>query len=393
MRASTGNGPRFAPVKSLSLAVNRTSGRRDNLPAAKTLRQFKLTGRDPEDISRIPPAAAETFPSGRYRAALDNLLDAYGLAGARIELINESENTTYRIDPTDGGQPAVLRLYRAGQRTATEIRSELDWMAALRAQAAISTPRAITARGGQCVVELALPDDETRSCVLFEFLTGTEPPADALGPWFERLGAISAAIHLHGRTWRRPPSFERPVLDYETLIGSRAVWGSWERAPGLDAAAVTALRRASEQIARRLIEYGQAPDRFGLIHGDLRLANLLADGQRIHVIDFDDCGSSWYLYDLSTSISLLEHLPETESLVQMWLRGYQRVLPLTEVQIEMVRHLIMMRRIQVLSWFGRNRGSPLVLQYAPVVVPATVAAAEGYLRLGGRRITRFLPKG
>lgn len=335
-----------------------------------------MTGREPENT---------------YRAAFDGLLETYGLAGARIELINESENTTYRVEPMDGERPVVLRLYRAGQRTDAQIRSELDWMAALRAQAAISTPQAIATRGGQRITELALPSGAPRSCVLFEFLAGEEPPSDALGPGFEQLGAISAGIHLHGRTWRRPPAFDRPLLDYEALIGSRAVWGSWERAPGLDAAAVMALRRVCDQISRRLAEYGQAPDRFGLIHGDLRLANLLTDGSRIHVIDFDDCGTSWYLYDLSTAMSLLEHLPEAESLVQAWLRGYQRVLPLTKVQMDMVRHLIMMRRIQVLSWFGRNRGSPLVVEYAPIVVPATVAAAESYLRLGGRRVTRFLP--
>lgn len=350
-----------------------------------------MTGRESENTAHAHPEGADARLSEKHRAAFENLLESYGLAGARIELINESENTTYRIEPGGEGRPVVLRLYREGQRTDAQIRSELDWMAALRAQAAISTPEAIATRDGQRITELTLPNGESRSCVLFEFLPGEEPPSDALGPWFEQLGAISASIHLHGRTWRRPPSFERPLLDYEALIGSRAVWGSWERAPGLDASAVTALRRASEQISRRLAEYGQAPDRFGLIHGDLRLANLLTDGSRIHVIDFDDCGSGWYLYDLATSISLLEHLPETELLVQMWLRGYQRVLPLTKVQVDMVRHLIMMRRIQVLSWFGRNLGSPLVSEYAPVVAPATVAAAESYLRLGGRRVARFLP--
>jgi Ser/Thr protein kinase RdoA (MazF antagonist) len=85
-------------------------------------------------------------------------------------------------------------------------------------------------------------------------------------------------------------------------------------------------------------------------------------------------------------------LPEAESFVQAWLRGYQRRVPLSDAHIAMVRHLIMMRRLQVLSWFGRNLGSALALEHSPVVVPATVAAAESYLRLGARRTTEFLPK-
>lgn len=351
-----------------------------------------MSGRESEDTgSSCPNSPDATLPEA-LRTALESLLRAYGLADGRFALINKSENTTFRVDPVGGGRPLVLRLYRVGQRSDAEIQSELDWMEALRTQARISTPRALGRRDGGRISRVTLPDGTATSCVLFEHLSGVEPLSEGLALWFERLGTISAEIHLHGRSWRRPQSFQRPRLDYVTLIGPRAVWGSWERAPGLDVAAVAVLRRVSEEIAKRLAEYGQTPDRFGLIHGDLRLANLLVDGPRIHVIDFDDCGIGWFLYDLSTSISLIEHLPQAESLVQAWLHGYQRLVPLADVHIEMVRHLIMMRRLQVLSWFGRNLGSALVLEYSPVVVPATVAAAESYLRLGTRRTAEFLPK-
>jgi Ser/Thr protein kinase RdoA (MazF antagonist) len=351
-----------------------------------------LSGRESEDAGSSSLNLRHAALPEELRAALESLLHAYGLADGRFELINRSENTTFRVDPAGGGRPLVLRLYRVGQRADAEIQSEIDWMAALRAEAGISTPQALVRRDGRHISKVTLPDGATTSCVLFEYLSGAEPPPDGLALWFERLGAISAEIHRHGRSWRRPRLFQRPLFDYVTLIGPRAVWGSWERAPGLDSGAVAVLRRVSEEIAKRLAEYGQTPDRFGLIHGDLRLANLLVDGPRIHVIDFDDCGTGWFLYDLSTSISLIEHVPEAESLVLAWLRGYQRLLPLAGVHIEMVRHLIMMRRLQVLSWFGRNLGSALVVEHSPVVVPATVAAAESYLRLGTRRTAEFLPK-
>jgi Ser/Thr protein kinase RdoA (MazF antagonist) len=332
-----------------------------------------------------------TLPE-ELRARLESLLQAYDLPDSGFELINKSENTTFRVDPAAGGRPVVLRLYRVGQRADAEIQSELDWMEALRTEAGISTPRALARRDGRRISKVTLPDGTSASCVVFEHLPGAEPPPEGLALWFERLGAISAEIHLHGQSWRRPQSFQRPLFDYATLIGPRAVWGPWERAPGLDTRAVAVLRQAAAEIAKRLAEYGQTPDRFGLIHGDLRLANLLVDGPRIHVIDFDDCGTGWLLYDLSTSISLIEHLPETESFVRAWLRGYQRLVPLSDVHIAMVRHLIMLRRLQVLSWFGRNPGSTLVLEYSPVVVPATVAAAASYLRLCTRAAAEFLPK-
>lgn len=350
-----------------------------------------MSGRESEDAGSSSPISPDAALPEELRAALESLLHAYGVGSARFELINKSENTTFRVDPA-GTRPFVLRLYRVGQRAEAEIQSELDWMEALRTEAGISTPQALVRQDGRRISRVSLSDGTATSCVLFEYLSGAEPPPEGLTLWFERLGAISAEIHLHGRSWKRPRAFQRPLFDYVTLIGPRAVWGSWERAPGLDATAVAMLRSASAQIAKRLVEYGQTPDRFGLIHGDLRLANLLVDGPRIHVIDFDDCGTGWLLYDLSTSISLIEHLPEAESFVEAWLRGYQRRVPLADVHIEMVRHLIMMRRLQVLSWFGRNPGSALVREYSPVVIPATVTAAESYLRLGTRRAAEFLPK-
>ena len=66
----------------------------------------------------------------------------------------------------------------------------------------------------------------------------------------------------------------------------------------------------SDLIGRRLAAFGKGHDRFGLIHCDLRLANLLIDGKTVKVIDFDDCGFGWYMYDAATPISFYEHEPQ-----------------------------------------------------------------------------------
>ena len=60
--------------------------------------------------------------------------------------------------------------------------------------------------------------------------------------------------------------------------------------------------------AQRLHAYGTDIDRFGLIHADMRLGNLLVDGERVTLLDFDDCGFGWFLYDLAASLSLLRDL-------------------------------------------------------------------------------------
>jgi Ser/Thr protein kinase RdoA (MazF antagonist) len=66
-----------------------------------------------------------------------------------------------------------------------------------------------------------------------------------------------------------------------------------------------------------------------LVHADLRLANLLVDGDRITVIDFEDCGLSWYLYDLACALTFNEGRPDVPELIGLWVDGYRQVEPLS----------------------------------------------------------------
>jgi Ser/Thr protein kinase RdoA (MazF antagonist) len=116
-----------------------------------------------------------------------------------------------------------------------------------------------------------------------------------------------------------------------------------------------------------------------LIHGDLRLQNLLIEGGRVQVIDFDDCCTSWWLYDLATALSLVEDLPHSPGLLDAWLNGYRAARTLDEEDMSMIPDLIVLRRLQVLGWLGSRPQSEVTLQLAPVYVPATVAAAEEFL--------------
>ena len=50
------------------------------------------------------------------------------------------------------------------------------------------------------------------------------------------------------------------------------------------------LGRLAAALRARLAAFGTGPARYGLIHADIRLANLLVDDGRVSVIDFDDCG-------------------------------------------------------------------------------------------------------
>ena len=139
----------------------------------------------------------------------------------------------------------------------------------------------------------------TRHCVRFEFLPGTEPgaetPAKGAEPsarHFAELGEITARMHRHAKRWRRPGWFTRFHWDYPAAFGAAARWGRWQDGAGVGPAERQVLGGLDRTLRARLAAFGSGPERYGLVHADTRLANLLVHDDAVSVIDFDDSGSA-----------------------------------------------------------------------------------------------------
>lgn len=295
------------------------------------------------------------------QAAMDRLaeraVDRYGLdTDSTVRLINVSENWTYRIEEPATGRTFALRVHRPGYHTAAEIESELDWIDALRRDVVVETAHAVASSDGTRVTQLATPELGERNAVLFEWLSGEMPELegkDLIGG-FRTLGAVSAEMHGHARRWPRPESFRRFSWDYDTTLGPSGHWGRWQDGLGLGSEELDVLGRLDEVICRRLDAYGRGPERFGLIHADIRLANLLVDGSRVRVIDFDDCGFSWFMYDFATTVSFFEDHPQVPELKAAWVDGYRSVAPLDPADEAELDTFVMLRRLLLVAWIGSH---------------------------------------
>jgi Ser/Thr protein kinase RdoA (MazF antagonist) len=297
---------------------------------------------------------------------------------ARVELLNVSENATFSVDSPKLG-PTVLRVHRLGYHDRDAIESELDWMHALRVEAGVRTPVVIPAIDGRRIV--AVDDSaagEVRHCVMFEHLPGREPP-DADAERFEQLGAVTAQMHRHARSWARPAGFTRFRWNADTAFGSAARWGRWQEGVGVGRAECSVLRRLEQTLRARLAEFGTGPGRYGLIHADTRLANLLVDGDQISVIDFDDCGFGWYLYDLGTSLSFFEHEPYVPDLVDRWLSGYRTELALPVEDEEEIWTFILFRRLLLVAWIGSHTAVEIAKDLGAGYTVQSCDLAERYL--------------
>lgn len=300
-------------------------------------------------------------------------------------LANISENTTYRVECGDG-RCFALRIHRDGYHSREAIASELSWAAALRLDHVVPTPVAVQGRNGEFIQQVSherLP--RPRHVVLFEWMAGSEPGIqDDLRKPFEQLGEIAARMHLHSRQWQRPAWFSRFTWNFETSLGeSNPHWGRWKNGLGVDTRIEAVFARTVRVIGQRLAVYGSEPDKFGLIHGDLRLSNLLVDGGTVKVIDFDDMGFGWFMYDAATPVSFHEHEPQVPDLIEHWKTGYRRVTPLAFDDEHEIPTFVMLRRLLLVAWLGSHSEIDLAKSLGVAYTEGTVKLCEDYLRARG----------
>lgn len=314
-----------------------------------------------------------------------SLVHHWGLSPrTRVSLLNISENATFRADDPETDAPIILRVHRPYYHTRAEIESELAWVDALRASGTVETPEPLTMVDGGRIAGFD-HNGETRDVVAFAFMSGAEPGESTnLVDGFAELGAINARLHGHARTWQRPTAFVRKTWNHETTLGPKPHWGDWRAAAGMDAERIAFLERVSYDIDAKLNAFGHEPDRFGLIHADLRLANLLVDGNRLGVIDFDDCGYGWYLYDFAAAGTFLDDDPLFPELLDAWMRGYRTVAPISAEEEAMMPVFIMLRRILLTAWGASHAETPTGASMGAPYTEGTLAMAEDYMTRSAR---------
>jgi len=293
-------------------------------------------------------------------------------------LISLSENEIYKVE-TPSGKKWALRLQRPGYHSRNSLASEIAWLLALRKDGVVNTPVPVAGFNGEWIQIVA-----ERNLVLFEWEDGRQPEIEMdLRACFKTLGAVTAQLHMHSKTWQRPGGFERFTWDFEAAGGKTPRWGHWRDGLGMNATRLDLFGQTAALVRERLAHYGTGPDRFGLAHCDLRLSNLLLHHGALKVIDFDDCGFSWYMYDAAASLSFYEHLPQVSSLIEHWLDGYRTVSTIAKAEEEEIPTFLMLRRLLLLAWVGSHSETSLAQSLGVSYTQQTDALCSGYLKRFG----------
>lgn len=260
--------------------------------------------------------------------------------GHLIRLLRDRENHVYEMALPQGR--AALRLHRAGYQSPAAIRSELWWCAEL-ARAGLSVPAALPALDGQVLV--TLPDGRHASAIVW--LEGEalgeagQPFARPLQETLDlhhALGALLARMHKATDALTLPEDFIRPRWDRDGLVGDAPFWGRFWDHPAASPDQRATLIRARDLLRERLT--GEV----GLIHADVLRENVLVNDRSLSLIDFDDSGFGFRLYDLGTALIQNLYEPAYTLIRDALMAGYGTA------DVEMVETFTMARTLASVGW-------------------------------------------
>lgn len=290
-------------------------------------------------------------------------LGGYPLVAPELRFVAHGENTTFRVDAmaVDGRDRFLLRVHRParhGQRldSAAAVGSELDWLTALRADTALSVPEPFRTTDGRLTTTAASKDvPEPRVCSMLRWMDGRVHAAVPRPVHLRRLGSVMARLHNHAAQWRLPPGFARIRWDWETFFGDTMVYGGinaadvWDLIPG-------DLRwrfdRVASRMQRVMTQLGDGADQVGLIHADLHLDNALFWRDDVRVIDFDDCGFGYWLYDIAVSLWELRQRDDYEQFRAALVDGYTQHRPLPPGGLAHLDDFVATREVAFGLWFA-----------------------------------------
>lgn len=243
--------------------------------------------------------------------------------GTPVRLIADRENAVFEMALPQGR--AALRLHRAGYQDDAAITSELWWCAAL-AETGVAVPAAIVAPGGFLV---RLAGGRRASAVtwlngqaLGRVTGGLNVPQDAAPDLHRRLGALLRDLHDATDRLDLPSGFARPAWDIPGLVGEAPFWGRFWDHPLASPDQRETLVAARGFLARSLARHQAEGGSYGPIHADVLPENVLVSGQKLSLIDFDDSGFGFRLYDLGTALLHCLNQPAYPILRDALMAGY-----------------------------------------------------------------------
>ncbi|QFY63224.1 phosphotransferase (plasmid) [Rhizobium grahamii] len=288
-------------------------------------------------------------------------LAAFGLPAQEPELLKFRENAVFKVHLRDG-QMAALRLHRPGYHSQAALKSELLWMDDLRRNG-IAVPQPIATDSGDLLVQIT--GEESQYADLIGWVGGqqigeTGRPLCHSEREIERIyrsvGGVMAEAHNAADRWAVPTGFTRHAWNKDGLLGENPLWGRFWDCLILPVEERHFLSKLRIDLQERIDALGSLD--CGLIHADLVRENVLVDGDSVALIDFDDCGYGYRLFDIATALLRNRHEPHYAALKNALIEGYRERRPLDEGALSNLPLFLLLRSVTYVGWAAARPDLP-----------------------------------
>jgi Ser/Thr protein kinase RdoA (MazF antagonist) len=321
-------------------------------------------------------------------AQLADLLDTrWPLRCRTIEPIKVRENAVYAVHLADGGK-VVLRVHRSGYHSDEALLSESIWMAALGADG-IEVPRHVLSNSGAAFEKAHIAGLEgERQIDVFHWIDGQQLGSVEGGlalagasvtSIYREVGRLAARLHNQSAAWPAPGHFRRHAWDAEGLAGEQPFWGRFWELAALSDEDRRLFVRLRAALQRDLAAFGTTSDRYGLIHADLVPENILVSSGRLQLIDFDDMGYGWHLFEIATSLYFIRREPIYAEALAAVIEGYREKRVLPDAQLAKLPLFLAARGSTYLGWVHTRSAEPTAHEMTPALIELAAHAARDYL--------------
>jgi Ser/Thr protein kinase RdoA (MazF antagonist) len=246
-----------------------------------------------------------------------------------------------------------------------------------------------TTRGSLFTIVSSSGVPEPRQCDLFGWIEGKplrqtgeafSTPLPELVRSYEEVGRLAASIHNALDRWERPAAFERPAWNCEGIFGVNGHLGDFRRLLDVTEQQRRLLLDLADQLTEKMTAFGQTPDRYGLSHGDFLAENVFVCDDGIRLLDFDDAGDSWYLFDLTTAVFDLLDSPAFEPCMGGIVSGYRELRVLPEDHLAMLPSFVLARILSYLGWCAKKIHMPQSAWMKPLLLSAAEKHGSNFLQ-------------
>jgi Ser/Thr protein kinase RdoA (MazF antagonist) len=282
----------------------------------------------------------------RLRKIAELALLEYHLSEASLTFQHYQGNVIFRVDvpntstkPKTG--PFLSNRYNLRILTISDldtIRGELTWLDALRHEAGLPVPEPVPTVDGNLLTTITTSGvPQGRVVSLMRWIDGKHLSNRFRPAHLKALGRFVAKLHRFAAGWQPPDGFSRYHWDWGGLFGRNGnLCGqpTEELVASMPKKFRTPYKTVSQEVQNVMDEFGKGQDAYGMIHADLYPENILFKDDEPRIIDFEDCGFGYWMYDIGVALSQWAWTEEWPQMLDAFMEGYMEIRPIEDRQLK-----------------------------------------------------------